>query len=83
MGEWTVPIKDLNDEGKDKAGKVEDPYNPILDSPKGTQKEKDNPKKMDKDNNICKNLVEHFLSEPQSSEPIAYPIIEFFPRKEL
>lgn len=83
MGERTVPVKHLNDEGKDKTGKMENLYNPILDSPKGAQKEKDNPEKMDKDNNICKNLEEHLLNEPQISEPMAYHIIKFFPRKRL
>jgi hypothetical protein len=47
MGERTVPIKYLNDESKDKAGKMEDLYSLILDSPKGAEKEKDDPEKMD------------------------------------
>jgi hypothetical protein len=61
MGERTVPIKYLNDESKDKAGEMEDLYNSILDSPKGTEKEKDDPKKMDQDHTIRQNLVEHFF----------------------
>ncbi len=61
MGERTVPIEYLNDESKDKAGEMEDFYNPILDSPKGAKKEKDDPEKMDQDHTIRKNLVEHFL----------------------
>jgi hypothetical protein len=61
IGERAVPIKYLNDESKDKAGEMEDLYNPILDSPKGTEKEKDDPEKMDQDHTIRKNLVEHFL----------------------
>jgi hypothetical protein len=61
MGERTVPIKHLNDEGKDKAGEMEDLYNLILDSPKGAQKEKDDPEKMDQYHTIRKNLVKHFL----------------------
>jgi hypothetical protein len=62
---------------------MEDLYNPISDSPKGTQKEKDDPEKMDKDNTICKNPVEHLLNEPQINTPVAYHIIQFFPRKRL
>jgi hypothetical protein len=61
MGERTVPIKYLNDESKDKAGKMENLYNLILDSPKGAEKEKDDPEKMDQHHAIRKNLVEHFL----------------------
>jgi hypothetical protein len=83
MGERTEPIKHLNDQGKDEPGKMEDLYNPILGSPKGTQKEKDNPEKMDQNHSIRKNLVKHLLNEPQISEPIAYHIIKFFPRKRL
>jgi hypothetical protein len=43
MRERAEPIKHLTDQGKDEPGKMEDLYNPILDSPKGTQKEKDDP----------------------------------------
>jgi hypothetical protein len=61
MGERTVPIKYLNEKSKDKAGKMEDLYSLILDSPKGAEKKKDDPEKMDQHHTICKNLVEHFL----------------------
>jgi hypothetical protein len=61
MCERTVPIKYLNTKSKDKAGEMEYLHNPILDPPKGTQKEKDNPKKMGQHHAICKNLVKHFL----------------------
>ena len=61
MGERTVPIKYLNSKSKDKAGEMEDLYNLILDSPKGAEKKKDDPEKMDQHHTICKNLVEHFL----------------------
>jgi hypothetical protein len=61
MCERTVPIKYLNSKSEGKAGKVEDLYNLILDSPKGTEKEEDDPKKMGQQHTICKNLVEHFL----------------------
>ena len=47
MGERAVPIKYLDDESKDKAGEMEDLHNPILDPPKTTQREKDDPKEMD------------------------------------
>jgi hypothetical protein len=61
MCERTVPIKYLNSKSKDKAGEMEDPNNLILDSPKGTEKEKDDPEKMDQHHTIRKNLVKHFL----------------------
>jgi hypothetical protein len=38
--ERTVPIKYLNDKGKDKTGDVEDLYNLIPDSPKAPEKRK-------------------------------------------
>jgi len=67
MGERAVPIKYLNDESKDKAGKMEDLHDLIPNSPKGTEKEKDDPEKMDQDHTIRKNLVEHVpLSFPQT-----------------
>jgi hypothetical protein len=74
MGERTVPIEYLNGESKDKPGKMEDLYDSILDSPKGTQKEKDNPEKMDQNHTIRKNLVDHLSSEPQIREPKPYHI---------
>ena len=61
MCERTVPIKYLDSKSKDKAEEVEDLYNLILDPPKGTEKEEDDPKKMGQHHAICKNLVEHFL----------------------
>jgi len=61
MGERAVPIKYLNDESEDKTGEMEDLYNLTLDSPKGTEKKKDDPKKMGQHHAICKNLVEHLL----------------------
>jgi len=60
MGERAVPIKYLNDEGKNKTRDMEDFYNSIFDSPNGSEKKKDNPKKMDKNHAIRKNLVYHF-----------------------
>jgi hypothetical protein len=61
MGERTIPIKHLNDEGKDKSGEMTYLHNLILDSPQAPQKEKDDPEKMDQHHAICKNLVEHIL----------------------
>jgi hypothetical protein len=64
--ERTVPIKYLNDKGKDKTGDVEDLYNLIPDSPKGTEEEKNDPEKMDQNHTIRKNLVEHLLAYSKS-----------------
>lgn len=71
MGERTVPIEYLNQEGKGKAEEMEDLDQPIFDSPKGTKKEKDNPKKMNQHHTICKNLVKHFSlrHSPHPSPP--------------
>jgi len=60
MSERTVPIKYLNDEGIDKAHDMENLYYLVLHSPKRPEEEKDNPKKMDQNHTICKNLIYHF-----------------------
>src|SRR4030042_3993820 len=72
MGERAVPIKYLNDEGKNKTRDMEDFYNSIFDTPNGSEEKKDNPKKMDKNHAICKNLVYHF-SLRHSPHPIPLP----------
>jgi len=43
------------------AGKIGTKLLPIFDSPNGSEKKKDNPKKMDKNHAIRKNLVEHLF----------------------
>ena len=60
MGERAVPINYLNEEGKGKADDMENFYYPIFHSPKCPEEEKDDPKKMDQDHAICKNLINHF-----------------------
>jgi hypothetical protein len=60
----------LNEEGKGKTGKMKNLYGPIFDSPKGPEKKEDDPKKMNQDNDICKNLVEH-LSRGGSIFPLS------------
>ena len=81
MRERAVPIKYLNSKSKDKAGKVEDLHNPIFDSPKGTEKEKDDPEKMGQHHAISKNLVEHFLrlssKEDFLNRSISYTVIGY------
>jgi hypothetical protein len=81
MCERTVPIKYLNSKSKDKAEEVEDLYNLILDPPKGTEKEKDDPEKMGHHHAICKNLVEHFLRlssrEDFLNRSISYNVIGY------
>jgi hypothetical protein len=78
MGERTVPIKYLNDESKDKAGKMENLYNLILDSPKGAEKEKQDPEKMNHDNKVSKNLVEHYFRRSlKGYDPVYHRTISF------
>ncbi len=47
MGERTVPIEYLNEEGKNKTGDMEDFYDSIFDSPNGAEEKEDDPEKMD------------------------------------
>ena len=47
MGERTVPIEDLNDEGKNQTGNMEDLDGLISYSPDCTEKEKEDPEEMD------------------------------------
>jgi hypothetical protein len=51
----------LNDKSKGKAREVKNPYDLIFDSPKGPEKKEDDPEKMNQNNDICKNLIRHFL----------------------
>lgn len=57
VSERTVPTKYLNDKGKGETRDVEDLDSFILNSPKCTKKKKDDPKKMDHHDTICKNFV--------------------------
>ena len=59
--ERTVPVKYLDDEGKDEAEDMKDLYSLIFNSPERTQKEKDDPEEMDQDNDICRDFVEHCI----------------------
>ena len=63
--ERTVPVKYLDDEGKDEAEDMGDLYSLIFNSPERTQKEKDDPKEMNQDNDICKDFVEHCIQPTQ------------------
>jgi hypothetical protein len=47
MGERTIPIKYLDKESKNEAREMENLDGLIFNSPKATEEEKDNPKKMD------------------------------------
>ena len=62
MGERTVPTNYLNEKGKYKTGDMEDSYSLILNSPEYTEEKKDDPEKMDQNDTICKNLVDHLLN---------------------
>jgi hypothetical protein len=59
--EGTIPIKYLNDEGKGKPREMKNLYCLILYPPECSEKKKYDPEKMDENNDICKNLVEHFI----------------------
>jgi hypothetical protein len=50
----------LNGEGIDKANDMENLYYLVLYSPKRPEEEKEDPKKMDQNYTICKNLINHF-----------------------
>lgn len=63
--ERTVPVKYLDDEGKDKAEDMGELYSLIFNSPERTQKEEDDPEEMDQDNDICKDFVEHCIQPTQ------------------
>jgi len=52
VGEGTIPIKYLNDEGKEKTRDMKNLYFLVFDSPKYTQKQKKYPEEMSKDNDI-------------------------------
>jgi CRISPR/Cas system CSM-associated protein Csm5 (group 7 of RAMP superfamily) len=72
MGKRAVPIKYLNDEDRDKSHDMENLYYLVLNSPKRPEEEKEDPKKMDQDHTICKNLINHF-SLRLSPHPIPLP----------
>jgi CRISPR/Cas system CSM-associated protein Csm5 (group 7 of RAMP superfamily) len=72
MGKRAVPIKYLNDEGRDKSHDMENLYYLVLNSPKRPEEEKEDPKKMDQNHTICKNLVNH-VSLRLSPHPIPLP----------
>jgi hypothetical protein len=81
MGERTVPIEHLNHEGEDKTREMEDLYSLILDAPKGAQKEKDDPEKMDQHQAISKNLVEHYFRRSLRDHVLVYHRTVSFQRK--
>ncbi len=60
MGKRAVPINYLHDEGRDKSHDMENLDYLVLNSPKRPKEEKEDPKKMDQNHTICKNLVNHF-----------------------
>jgi len=59
VGKRTVPTKNLDQDGKEKAGKMKNPDDLVFNTPYRSQKQKDNPEKMDKDNDIGKDLTKH------------------------
>jgi hypothetical protein len=69
MSEWTVPVKYLDDKGKDKTGDMEDSYSLILGSPEYTEEKEDDPEEMNQNDTVCKNLVNHLLDQPESNGP--------------
>jgi hypothetical protein len=59
MGEGAVPVKYLDDESKCKAREMEYLGRLIPDSPEGAKKKEHNPEKMNEDNDIRKDFIEH------------------------
>jgi hypothetical protein len=61
--ERTIPIEYLDDKGKGKPREMKDPYRSISYSPNGTEEKKQDPEEVNQDNDICKNFVDHLLSQ--------------------
>jgi hypothetical protein len=59
MSEGAIPIKYLDDEGESKAREMEYSCHLILDSPEHAKEKEQNPEKMEEDNDIRKNLINH------------------------
>lgn len=59
MGERTIPVKNLNQNSKEKTRKVNPPDCLVSGPPQRTKKQKDDPEEMDQNNQICKNLIQH------------------------
>jgi len=59
--ERAVPIEYLNQKCKEKSRDMKDLYSLIFYPQKCTEKKKKDPNEMDQDNDICKNLEEHFI----------------------
>jgi hypothetical protein len=55
----------LNDKSKGKTREMKNPYGLVSDSPKGPEKKEDDPKKVNQDDHICKNLMGHLSHRPQ------------------
>lgn len=61
MGERAIPVKYLDDKGKDEPRDMEYLYSPASYSEEGAKNKKQYPEKMDKDNCVCKDFVKHII----------------------
>jgi hypothetical protein len=59
VGERAIPSKNLKQDGKEKTGEMDNPNNLVFYTPYRSQKQKDDPNKMDEDNDIGKDLKKH------------------------
>lgn len=61
MGERAIPVKYLDDKGKDEPRDMEYLYSPASHSKEGAKNKKQYPEKMDKDNCVCEDFVKHII----------------------
>ena len=59
VGEGTIPIEELNDECEGEPRQMKDFDRPVFSSPDGSRKEKEDPEKVDQDNGVGKDPVNH------------------------
>lgn len=61
MGERAIPVKYLDDKGKDEPRDMEYLYSPASHSEEGAKNKEQYPEKMDKDNCVCEDFVKHII----------------------
>lgn len=68
MSERTIPPKNLNQDGKNKTGEMKSLYHSVPDSPDGTEKQEQYPKKMDEDKDIGTDFIKHSFPRGLTSQ---------------
>ena len=61
VGQRTIPVKHLDENGKEETGEMNDLDGLMPGTPNGPKEEKNDPKKVDDDDKIRQNLVKHSL----------------------